>query len=559
MMIEKEYPRLLKKGLEEGLKFWGLDKETDIDIIVSFISNVDNILKGISKLDSVENRVLTYLFIKGGKAEKENLRRILQKECELEKAISGLEKKLFIYLRKDRSTLTDRHDKIYIYPVIFSELKKLKILESEGLRIFLDKYYKSLYRSKNIPLIIKRVLLYGGVFFRPDIESILNTTSCMLDVSALSPYLLMFQEKFYPFYLPQITDKGLLDGKSRNEAVMKKGDKTTHELKKEIPADFNLSDFIVKATLICDVLHHSPKIRKSGIKRKVEGSGFTLSEDECQKIIEDLKVASVVRIHDEEGIKVAGEFLYGSYEEKVEYIKSILCEEENRIIAEIRKLGPVRIDIIISIFIRNLRLQKGYFFLTEKETLDVYKSYLEKINNLAFWGFLQKDFSGIFIRSTDMDAEIPEAKFLQVNADGEIFAYKEYLNNYAYYLLCGFTRLVSAEKILKFKLDRDSILRGIALFDKIDKFLNLIESCSMGKPQCSVIETIKAWSREKAKVRIGRRYVLKIDERLKLRIMGNDKLRDMIETDSGNYIMFKENIDPFRLKTLLREENIFII
>mgnify|MGYP000011620480 CR=1 FL=1 len=540
-MLEKEYPRLVRKGLEEGLRFWGLDVDTDKDTLISFISNINNILKGISKLEEGENRVLTFLLMKNGKAEKDDLRSIIQSEKELEKAITGLEKKFFIYVRKDRSTLTDRHDKLYVYPVILSKLTEIPVIEEDKFGPFLDKYYEPLYKSCNVPRSVIESLRYGGIIFGGDVIAGSSDLKKTPDISGFSTYLLYLRGCFYPFYLPPITE--LESEQDIREGSFQRG--------------FIFSDYIIKVILICDIFHHFPKIRKAGIKKRMGSLGFSISDGEYASILDDLNMSGVIDVS-ERRVNVSTMFLYGNYSEKIRCFESILGEDERNVIEEVRKRSTLRVDILTSILVRNLRLKERRFSLTDEIAAEIYKNYSDKLERIITLGFIERDFSRTFLRASELECRIPEKKFLQINADGEIFVYTELMNGYAYYLLCGFARLISVEKILKFKLDKDSVIRGVVLFASADEFIDMIKNCSIGKPEPYVVETIKAWACEGSKIKIGQRYVLRIDERLKLKIMGSDKLRGMVELVSGDYIIFREDTDVERLKGYLRDENIFI-
>jgi hypothetical protein len=127
------------------------------------------------------------------------------------------------------------------------------------------------------------------------------------------------------------------------------------------------------------------------------------------------------------------------------------------------------------------------------------------------------------------------------------------------YILTEFSNVMQISEIIKLKIDRLSVSRGIAYSGDIDHFINILTDASKGQISSNVINAVREWSLAFLEVDVKDRFIIRIDSsETRFRLFHNRYIQSIVEEETEKLLVLKPDADINLLKLELRKENIYI-
>ena len=561
-MLRKELDNRSGSELRAGLKFWGVKEGQDFDGLVikdRGFKNLDNkelVYKKLAARMSSKYEVALHLggldpgeltllgaLIKGeGVCLRGNISEKFRDEHELQSALKRLKDKFFIYLRKDRRLLTDRYDKIYLFPEIFSALKSLSRLDRTGIRRHLKGLIHPCVSTSDERL--RNLLLLGG--FAPMGWDRSGDFRTLFKEGKIGITLLDLETCLVPAWILTADSLVLLkrDGPERMQ--------------------FKPNTYLITIIKIVDCLlyrsfsnRNARRVVSACVKKYAAGSG------ESERYYSELKslelfVESDNRISVHEGSTKLG------YQGMVSFLKNQLTVEERNILSLVKKRRCCSVLWIISVSMMEHLIEHIFSclpsdILSLEEQRKSCRRHEIALVKLIFRGFLLQDFSEAYLRTNAMEEGVYSKDSIILNTDREILVFSERISHYALYVLLGFSNLEHVGPLIRLRIDRDSIARGVEYVGNVDLFIDCLGSCVKGELSPSLIEQINGWAASVKRAQVRKCWIISVNSpQTKLKLYQNRYLQSFLENETDTYILLRREVDIDRLRLELRGENIFL-
>jgi hypothetical protein len=566
-MIKVELLKKNKKELSDIFSFWGLREKQGIETLLRKMKDKLSFAVSCSSLNRDENIVLSALISSNGVLIKGDLHGTFEDHKLLNGIINKLINKALIYVRKNRMLLTDKLDKIYLFPEHKAVLESYDIYEKTRLKKHLVSIIHPLFlQIDNLQEDLRQLLYCGGylpLHSCPPLSYKHHFEEGSVDIA-----LLKIGQLISPVWI-------IKEGAERDTQV-------------------NLSHISIKQNLyfndiinIIDCLRYKPLKKKGAPRRRaVTDCLKTVIEKEERKkeYLRDLYELEVLREENDAYI-LDDSFVKFSYREKIQFLTKKLTDKEKTILRMVEHRKPCTPIFVISSVVSDSYLTNSADFNEGKreERLRTADEFERALKRLIFRGFLVEDFRGIFLKANTFkkDMTFPEGlanpktltitkemsipKGLSdngsvvVTTDFEIIVYTDRISHYALYVLAGFTHIMDRDEIIRLKIERVSVTRGITYFGDVKIFTDVLSQNAQGKIAVNVIDSIREWAQSYLSVRLHNYWIIHIESPdAKLKLLHNSYLRSMIEEDSDSTIILKNVVDIDRLKQELKKENIYI-
>jgi hypothetical protein len=540
-MLKKELLSKQSRYISEAVEFWGLDHGQNLDDLISRITDRGCFSLHMGKLNIHELRCLYTIFYEGGQCSKVSLDEKFQDEQTFELVLASLEKKLFIYLRKDRRLLTDRYDKIYLFPEIYEVLKSFRIYDSGSLKKYLKNLLPSgITISDEVNNELKEFISYGGIF--PVREEEAREFHSLFSEGLIDIILLQEPPIFFPIWI--ITERVL--------AYTSKEPENIH---------FKPNIYLNNIINLIDCLLYKSLGRKSArriVSTCVKNTIKNRKEEE--QYIAELFALNVLE-ESSGGLEVKGDFAKSSYESKVEYLKSLLTTSERSELGLVKKKKLSSKLLVISTMMIEYVLEHIHIYCikSREELKKVLDEYNRALTHLIFRGHVVQDFGELYVKASVMEPSIPIEGSVVVNTDREILVYTDSISHFILYVLTGFSHVEHFGPIIRLSIDRDSIARGVEYVCDADLFSQVLQQSVQQELDGTITHLINEWSLSIKSIDLQNCWMIRVDSQdTRLRLYQNKYLQSSVVGETDSFLLLKKDIDIDRLRQEMRKENIFL-
>ncbi|HEB30128.1 MAG TPA: hypothetical protein ENI15_04540 [Spirochaetes bacterium] len=534
-MLIEELAKKSKNEIEQTMHFWGLTESGSLNDITGVIGQKRIFAGSLLKLNQSEHLLLHTLFINDSVCIKGELENSFKTGVHLDEVIKSLLEKSFIYLRKDRGLLTDRHDKIYLFPAIVEALKSFRMFDEEALREHLmNLQHPMIILSKKVPERLEKLILAGWVALLNESDD--DRLSVLYKKGLVDIVLAEKNLSFMPLWV--VTEK-----------VSKYVDQGSDNLHYRSNLYFN------NITSIADCLLHMP-LKKKYFRKNLGTCLNRLPENtySADRYLRELKYLEIIKKTDD-AVSLDASFALSSFDKKLALLKNRMIDDEKQALECVENKGQCSKIYVTSAIMMNKIIKKVFY--ENPEELNGCSTTL--VDDLTFRGFLLEDFSGSFVRPNSFDARKPEKDSVIVNTDFEILIFSERIPQYVLYVLAGFSNVMQNSEIIKLKIDRFSVSRGIAYSGDIELFIDILTDASKGQISSNVISAVREWSLSFLEVDVKDRFIIRIDSPdTRFRLFHNRYIQSIVEEETEKFLVLKPDADINQLRLELRKENIYI-
>jgi hypothetical protein len=579
-MIRRELQRKDSHKKESALRFW---KAEDASQIESRMADRFDFLTACGRVSAEGRAALLLLADTDSYVTRSDFTaKLKQKEssCDPDQVIDELESCLLVYVRMDRATLTDRNDRIYLLPVVHEHMKSVRKQEWSRFEEELGHRFNRTRLSAGA-VCLEDIFKQGGFYpllpgftdepsdsqeFPPGSTGNLPGKSARTPVKVtllrscmenglLEPAIVHNERFFIPFLVMT----------ARSVEAQHSG---------EDSAAFKQTLYLTDLTNFAECLSCRNLDRKN-INRNLDTCLHLVANTESgEKYRKDLRQLKVL-VSESGSYRLKREFIPLSFEKKIDLVVKLLGPEEREIRSAVRKLGRIRRTSLISLRERKKRL-KQLFLRSGGENTAIKKPgsahgtgsgsarcSLENteraIDSLVFRGILVQDQTGSIIGYNDLRKVSPAKGSLIVNNDFEILVYPERIAYSTLYLIACYCRIVSASEAVRLKIERDTVLRGIAVSGPVETFLQTIETASLYPIGESIRRKVEQWASRFVSASMRRRFVITLPSAESMsRVQSNTYIKGCIEEQSENTLIMSPEADPKRLERELRREQVFV-
>jgi len=496
------------------------------------------LLLSITSLNKIEIILLNRLIFSNGKVVKGKVECLFKSKEELEMAVNGLLKKSFIYLRKNRLDLTDREDRIYLLKEIGENISRIKKYDICELKRYIDVIMatNSVF-CKSIPYDLKKIISIGGFAFISD--------KC---------------DEYNELYKRGFLDIAILyDDKNVIPVWIIKKNMSYFEDTNINQIQFIQSIYLNDIVNILDCLLYS-SLEKSKINYSIGAYLKTVKNiiDKKEKYLKELFDLGLLK--EENGKYVTDRnFIERDFDYKVSFLKGKLSKEEKEVLDFVKKVKKCSKIYAISHFIREQTLSKLFNNDFQKIDVDIIlKDFLEKIDRMIFRGLLIEDNSGEYISFNSFQKKVVKNNSVLVNSNGEIIVYSKSISLYSLFVIAGFSHIMHYGDIIRLKINRESVIKGIRYIGNINIFIKILKISSDEIISSNIITSINEWAKSFLEIEVEKKWIIKVDSEVqRLRIYENSYIRSVIEEGSDNYLIIQD-LDLSRFKKAARKDNIFL-
>jgi hypothetical protein len=517
-------------------------------------------LERCAALTPDERAILLHLMREGEPGIRGDIERIFGTSA----ALGKLVERLFIYVRMDRALLTDRTDKIYLFPEVSDILKGIPLLDEEQFSRRMKKAvgsgrFSSLQSAlisgegsregedaPSADMIVALARMGGFIDFRNGFP---EEYRALLEGDYLRPLLVHDSASFVPLLA---VHPGALHAAGKPERE----------------AHFNQSLYMSDLLKLSDCLTYRSLNRRHLMKTFTECVKISTSGTERDRYYRDALSLGLI---DREGNRPLADqgFALLPYAERILRVDSLMSPLEKRVYGYVKKGGCAgRISLLAS-FVFEERL-KGLFEKTPRDEDPsvenaghggrAVEDVEESVESLLFRGCLVSDQSGTWVRYNDRGITEPEKGSIILSNDLEIVVFPELVSFYTLNLLAEFSSLADSRETIRLKLNRRSVLRGISLHGRIETFTHTLRACAKVRIEPALIETIEEWASTFASVSLEHRLVINVPtEEARVKLLHSGYIRKHIQWSSGGVIVFLPDTDIDRLRREIRKENVFIL
>jgi hypothetical protein len=534
LMLIDELAKKSKVEIEQTMHFWGLTEGGNLNDITGVIRQKRIFADSLLKLNQSERLFLYTLFIKDSVCLKGEMENCFRADNSVDEVIKSLLEKSFIYLRKDRGLLTDRHDKIYLFPAIVEALKSFRMFDEDALREHLLNLQGPMFNlSKKAPGSLEKLILSGWVSQLNNGDD--DGLSVLYKKGLIDIVLAEKGLSFLPLWI--VTEKA--------SKYIVRGSHNLH---------YRANLYLNNITNITDCLLHTP-LKKKYFRKNFGTCMNRLFENtgSVEKYLRELEYLDIIKETDDT-FSLDSSFALSSFDRKLELLNNMMNDDEKQVLKCVENTGQCSKIYVISSIMMSKRIQKIYH-----EHPEELKDFSGVVDDLIFRGFLLEDFSGLFVRLNSFDTRTPEKDSVIVNTDFEILLFAERIPQYVMYILTEFSNVMQISEIIKLKIDRLSVSRGIAYSGDIDHFINILTDASKGQISSNVINAVREWSLAFLEVDVKDRFIIRIDSsETRFRLFHNRYIQSIVEEETEKLLVLKPDADINLLRLELRKENIYI-
>ncbi len=541
-MLKKELLRKTQNEIQKICRFWGVSEHSTVDELIRHMTKRDILAPSCSSLTGQERALLYALLCSRGLLYKGDLHKMYESDVELDASIEGLAQKGFVYLRKDRRLLNDRLDKVYLFPEILEQLGTYRMYKPGEVinalsRIVDDRFLL----PKGSSHALREIVMHGGVV----------------------PARRERSAEFMPLYEERQVDIALFADKGTFIPIWA----LSENVGKKSTGSKNRTPFFGQSLYLHDIVKSIDCMLYLSLKKTHAQKTFSTclkffpgSEADKSRYVRDLELLGVLR--EENGRYMIDEsFAKKGYADKITQLKTVLSEDERRILAVLKKKKTCTSESLFSLLMREHVMKEIIRapFSKEKRS-ERLAQYSASLDGLVFRGFVLCDTSGVWVKANTFQKNIQSGEgSVVVNTNRELMVFADRISHFHLYVLAGFSDIVQRGEVMRLSIDRDSISRGIEYIGDAEVFSEVLRWTAGTTVNEGILDSIKLWSSSKIDVQISRSWVLHIDsEKTRLKLLQNRYIQTHIERAFDTLVVLKAHTDVQRLKRELRKENIFI-
>jgi len=539
-MLKKELSKKSKGELQEIFRFWGVSEGSTVDGLIRHMTRKEILAPSCLLLAAPERALLYALLFHGGLLIKGELHKMYESDLELDETLESLAQKGFVYLRKDRRLLNDRLDKVYLFPELLKRLQTYRVYEPRELMNRLSRIVgDGLLVPEPGAHTLREIVIHGGV-----------VPAHREQIASFAP----LQKKKY-VEIALVADRGTFI------PVWTLGPKTgeKHTVVNDRPLSFGQSLYLHDIVKSVDCMMYLSLKKTHAQKTFSTCLKIAGGEANTGRLLRDLELLGILQEEDEH-YRVDESFAKTGYSEKVARLKTILSEEERRVLSVVKKNTCTR-ESLFSRLMRERVMRSGVNgLLSEAENSETFTRYAGSLENLVFRGLVLCDTTGAWVKANTLQKNVQSGDgSVVVNTNRELMVFADRISHFHLYVLAGFSHIVQRGDVIRLSVDRDSVCRGIEYIGDVARFSEVLRRTAGATVNEGMLESITAWSASKIDVQVTRTWVLYIDsEKTRLKLLQNKYLQTHIERAFDTLLVLKANTDVQRLKRELRKEHIFI-
>jgi hypothetical protein len=539
-MLKKELSKKSQVEIQKIFRFWGVSDQSTVDELIRHMTRKEILAHSCLLLTTQERALLYALLLHGGLLIKGELHKMYESDTELDETLESLAQKGFVYLRKDRSLLNDRLDKVYLFPEL---LKKLQTYRVYGPRELLNTLSHIVGDRLLLPEshshTLRKLVMHGGV-----------VPAHREQIAAFIP----LQKKKY-VEIVFVADRGTFIPVWA--LTQKAGER--HTVVNNRPLSFGQSLYLHDIVKSVDCLMYLSLKKTHAQKTFSTCLKFAGGEARKNRLLRDLELLGILQ-QENEHYRVDESFAKTGYSEKVSRLKAILSEDERRVLMVLKKNTCTR-ESLFSQLMRERVMKSGVSGLvSEAGTSESFARYADSFENLVFRGLVLCDTTGAWVRANTLQKNVQSGDgSVIVNTNRELMVFADRISHFHLYVLAGFSHIVQWGDVMRLSVDRDSVSRGVEYIGDVARFSEVLRRTAGNTVNEGMLESIDTWSASKIDVQITRTWVLSIDsEKTRLKLLQNRYIQTHIERAFDTLIVLKAHTDVQRLKRELRKEHIFI-
>ncbi len=524
MAVSRLGSEIGKRGLDDDARaFWGLEENGGADALEARYTDPLVFFRKLSLLDRAELGLLVSLRKKKGTVNRGGL----DAGSEI---LERLTRYFFIHIKKDRALLTNRFDRIYLFPETAEMLDRFQIIDSADCIKRFDPPGDLTVKERSEPL--AELILNGGIM-RPDPED--HAMDGFVREGLVHPGLYHDSEGFICVWI--------FDGVNHNLPQTKNED-----------IRFIQTPFLGLLRNSIEALRFRKPVRRNVETVVKEALGDAVRPKGTDEVfIREMYEMGIF----EDGTEPDLSWARLNYDETVSRMKKALYPLENTIMSIVKERSVCSRDYIVSRVMRERFIQDPVTKNGTDGLHEVKPQIIHGVERLIFRGFLLSDMTGNMVKLNDLrKGDVPGS--LIVNNDGEVIVYAEAVSSRTLWLLTCFTRVLGIDGVIRLKIDRDSVLRGVELCRDAGSLIGVLERNSRS-PVRRIVALIREWTDgfTDAGLRQGPVIVVHSDTE-KLRILHNNYIGQFVDEESGKLLLLSKDIDTFKLRKELRKEGFLL-
>lgn len=551
-MLRRE---ILKKGeqyLKEAHRFWGTDSGEGKNVLYEEITERMSFIHHVACFSVQERRLLLFLLKRQGAVSKGELREHFGKTAGFDEIVEALSRRLLIYVRKDRALLTDRTDKVYLFPEVRRLLHSFEIFEVDKIEKHLAGLITkvSALREDINPQIRELVMLGGAMpLYWDGAQSHPShrrgsgegeLTKCFKE-GLVDIALVHNEDCFIPVWLLN----------NRRSQLVRVERKEVH---------FRQSLYLNTIVRLMDCL----------LFRLQEGMLSLRAISECMRRVvpdpmlrnlyhRDLEKLGIV-VPEGEKVRYSDDFQHAPYEQRVGLLRRLLSDEERAALEAVKHSGYCTEVYLVSSIMRAVVLgllpgEDGGGVDMRAEMMRV----LERVKQLLFRGFLIEDLDAQLVAYNSFQVREPLPDSLIVNPDLEIIVYGDRISFHSFYVLAGFAHVLSMNEMIRFKIDQHTVWHGMAYIGDLELLLNILAKASKFPLSNTVVALLREWAGGFVRMSIRRRWVVAVESQdAKHRLYRNRWVRSNVDEAAGTTLVLKDGVNIQRFMREVRKEHVYV-
>jgi hypothetical protein len=537
-MLKKELRSRDRSEIAAGMRFWGIEEDAHLDDLIAHITTRTEIALHLVVLKTQEVRILAALLSGHGMCPRGSLSTEVGEEDTLAESLKSLEGKFFIYIRKDRRLLTDRYDKVYLFPEVRRVLEEFPRYDRAGLKRHLRNLFQQYATSTDRN--VRAIMEMGG--FIPVHKSSLKEALPLSEEGRIEAALLLEKNTLVPLWI--VTAKSI-------ESVRQTQPKSLH---------FKPSIYLSTLTKIIDCLSFRPFTKRNSHRAVMSCvKKHALDADSTALYYGDLHSLGVIQ--EKNGrMEVNSEFARKPYDEKKTIVENLLSQDERDLLALVKKKKCSSISWLLFSMILETSMDWLYTDPGAEVMEEPSRRYRAAIETLVGRGIVQKDSTDLYVRVNSLEVPTFPKDALVLNTDRELLVFSEIVTNYALYILVSYSNIQHYGQIIRLSVDRDSIARGIEYAGEIGIFLDCLRSCAKrGSVGQTLVDQITGWAKAVQRIAVRGCWMIEIDSpEARLRLYQNRYVQSMVVGETDSFILLRRNADINRVRQEMRAMNVFI-
>ncbi|MGQ9615174.1 MAG: hypothetical protein ACUVWJ_02100 [Spirochaetota bacterium] len=552
-MLNREIKKRNENSLAEAFRFWGVQKGRGKNTLYEKITERMWFINHITHLSIEERKVILFLLRREDAVLRGELRECFEKSiANIDSVIDILASRLFVYLRKDRAFLTDRTDKVYLFSEVRRLLDSFEMLSLHELekqlselitdRIELSENANPLFRELvmvggTLPLEVDEIgagYSHGPVSYRKEMVRLYKDG--LVDVVFVHE-----DDCFFPVWLLKRGGLNLFEI-DQDHACFKQSLYLNTLIRLMDCFFFKMQEGFLSARMVSECM-----------KRVVKDFGLIkLYQQDLEKL--------GILIHEGDKFRFMDRLLFENYEHRVKLLEKLLGEDERAIIKIVKDSRCCTRLYLVSSMMRKV-VMAGFLATRQGKVIlkDEMMRFLDMVEKLLFRGFLVEDFNSKMVAYNSFQITEPPPNSLVVNPDLEIIVFGGKYPFHSFYVLAGFSRLLSMNELIRFKVDRSTLWQGMAYIGDVDVLIKLLEKASKYPLGDAVVSLLRGWAAGFVRLEIQRRWLVKVESNdAKLKLFQNRWIRsNVVEAGKLNLIL-REGVDINRFMKEIRKESVYV-